>query len=118
MSAEQDVKEGLEASAGLTALVSTRIFPDFRPEGSTLPCVVFGRVGTEFETTISGDVILTRSQMAIACMATTRTQAENVANEAHLALLTAGLLPQNREGDYDDESGTHLVTVLFQHIQT
>lgn len=116
-SPEQETKEALEASVALIALVSTRIYPDARPQNDTLPAIVFGRASTDYTRTISGEVILTRTQMAIVCMSTTRSQAEQIANAAFTAMLTAGFHPSNRESDFDGESGTHLVTVFFEHIQ-
>ncbi len=117
MSAGQETKEALEANVTLVGLVSTRIYPDQRPEQDALPSVVFGRVGTEYVRSISGDVLLTRAQMAVVCMATTRSQAELVADAALTGLLAEGFNPTNRESDLDPESGTHLVTVFVEHIQ-
>lgn len=115
MSAESDIKTALEA-AGVTALVSTRVYPDIRPQDDALPAIVYGRDSTEFITTIHGTVALTRAQMYVGCYAETRAGAEAVANAAHTALLAAGLLPLNRKGDYEDETNGYIVAQLFEHI--
>lgn len=118
MSAETDVKDTLDAAASLIALVSTRIYPDVRPDEDILPAVIFGRVGTDYTRTIHGTVILTKATMAIACFASTRTSAELVADAAYTALLAAGFNPVDRQSDYEEETDTHQVTVFFEHIQT
>ena len=44
MSAELVIKALLEASAGVGALVSTRLYSETRPEGTALPAIVWSEV--------------------------------------------------------------------------
>ena len=115
MSAESAVVAALGA-VGVTALVSTRVYPDMRPQEDVMPAVVYQRTGTTFETTIHGTVAVTRAQMGIGCYAATRTEAEAVADAAHTALMAAGFIPQGRTGDFEDVTNHYIVALLYEHI--
>lgn len=115
MSAEADVKTALGV-AGVTALVSDRVYPDIRPQDDPLPAIVYTRAGTEFINNIHGTVALTRAQMGIGCYAETRAAAEALADAAHTALLSARLIPINRTGDYETETDHYIVVMLYEHI--
>ena len=52
MAAEQDVYDALRNAAAVTAVCSTRIYPDVIPQEKALPAVAYVRAGTEFVTTI------------------------------------------------------------------
>lgn len=117
MSAETALVTAL-AAAGVTALVSTRVYPDARPQEDVLPSVVYQRSDTTFVTTIHGGVSLTRAQMAIGCYAETRSGAEAVADAAHTALLAAGFIPLGRKGDFEDQTSNYIVALLYEHIGT
>ena len=56
MSAESTLYAALSGWAGLTALVSTRIYPDEVPLGVALPAVAWLRESTEFNPTIHGTI--------------------------------------------------------------
>lgn len=116
MSAETALVAALDAAAGVTALVGTRIYPDARPMETALPAIVYLRTGTSFEMTIHGTVALTRAQMGIGCYGRTRDEAEEVADAVHTALLAARFVPLNRNGDFEDETEHYIVAMLFEHI--
>jgi hypothetical protein len=117
MSAESAVVSALTAG-GVTALVSTRVYPDVRPQEDIMPAIVYQRSGTTFETTIHGTVAVTRAQMGVGCYAETRAGAEAVADAAHTALLAAGFIPQGRNGDFEDVTNHYIVALLYEHIST
>ena len=51
MSIESDIVTRLEAYAGLTSLVSTRIYPVKFPQNPTLPAIIYTRIDTQVDTT-------------------------------------------------------------------
>lgn len=118
MSAETALVAALDAAAPVVALVSTRIYPDARPQESTLPAIVYLRTGTRFEMTIHGGVALTRTQLGLGIYAGTRDAAEEVADAVHAALIAAGFIPLNRNGDFEDETENYIVAMLYEHIAT
>ena len=52
MSLEPALVSYLKAYAGLTALVSTRIYPIAFPDGVTMPCVTYQRIDTPYTHTM------------------------------------------------------------------
>lgn len=46
---EEGLYSYLSTFAGLTALVSTRVYPDKIPQGATLPCLTYQRISTPRE---------------------------------------------------------------------
>lgn len=116
MSAETTLKATLDGAAGVTALVSTRIYPDARPQDDALPAIVYARDGTEFVPTIHGTIALTRARLAVACFGATRASAEAVADAAQTAVLAAGFLALNRGADFDADTRTHIVTLGIEHL--
>lgn len=118
MSAESELYAALAARAGLTALVSTRIYPDAIPEDSDLPAVVYQRANTSPITTIGGVVIVEEVRFAISAWAKTRTSADAIADEIAPALATAGNPYADRSTGYDPEVGLHAVTVEVEWWHT
>jgi hypothetical protein len=116
MSAETVLKTTLDAAAAVTALVSTRIYPDTRPQDDVLPAIVYARDGTEYVPTIHGTIALTRAQLSVACFAATRAAAEAVADAAQAAVLAARFNLINRGGDFDVDTRTHIVTLGIEHL--
>lgn len=106
MSAEQDVKDALFASAALLALVgldglgNVKIYPDEIPEGEAVPAVVYERPDSQPEYTLDGALAVTRVSISITCWAKTRTAANAIALEVVGAMYAAGLSPTpNKGGD-------------------
>jgi hypothetical protein len=67
---EDTIPAYLATITGLSALISTRIYPMEIPVGATLPCVVFTRVSTPMESTHdssgdTGDLVHPRMQFDI-----------------------------------------------------
>lgn len=116
MSAETNLKTTLDAASPLAALVSTRIYPDARPQDDILPAVVYVRIGTEYVPTIHGTIALTRAQLAVLAFGVTRASAEAVADAAQTAVLAADFLLINRVGDFDADTRTYVVTLTIEHL--
>jgi len=102
MSAESQAYDTLSGAAAVTALVSTRIYPDFVPQEKTLPSIAITRADTEYTTTIHSDVpVVTAVQLEIWCMAATRLAAEAVADAALSAVAAADFRPVGRRPETD-----------------
>lgn len=116
MSAETVLKATLDGAAGVTALVSTRIYPDARPQDDALPAIVYTRESTEYVPTIHGTIALTRARLVLACFGTTRASAEAVADAALTAVVAAGFLTLNRAGDFDAATQSYVATLAIEHL--
>ena len=66
MSAEAGIYDRLSNFVGLTALVSTRIFPDIAPQDVDDPFVTYDRISTDRDSLLSADsgVVTARFQMS------------------------------------------------------
>lgn len=112
MSLESDLYTRLSTFAGLTALVSTRIYPSRLPDNPTLPAVVYTRITTT-HVLASGDVPLVRARMQIDVWDDSYLDVVAVAAQVHAALDMAsptGLvatIPENDSDDYDSEALLH-----------
>lgn len=113
----------LAAATDLTALVSTRIYPDKAPQHATAPYVVFQRVsGTHLESH-QGSSGLAMPRFQFDAWAPQRSAAENVGKQIRLALqgysnlspvsgtIIQAILAEGHGGGYDDK------TELFRHRQ-
>lgn len=49
------IRDTLAASSGVTALVSTRIYPEFAPQGATYPLVIYGLISSPDRNAIGAD---------------------------------------------------------------
>jgi hypothetical protein len=111
MSAEANLYSALTARAALTALVSTRIFPDVIPEGCALPAIVYQRASTSPVTTIGNVTVAENIRFVITAWAETRTAADAVAVEIGPALAAAENPAVDRSTGYDPECGLYAATV-------
>lgn len=103
MSAETELYAVLTAASGLTALVSTRIYPDILPEETALPAVVYTRTGTQTITTIHGGNMGEFADLQINAWGKTRASAAAVADQIDAALQSAKFPKTNRISGIDDE---------------
>lgn len=111
MSAETELYAALSGLAGLTVLVSSRIYPDAIPENSALPAVVYVRAGTNPTYTIGGQLACEEAKLAITAWAETREQAEAVADQMRIAVDLAGNPISDRSSGFDNEVGLFAVTI-------
>jgi hypothetical protein len=111
MSAETELYAVLSGSAGIGALVSTRIYPDAIPEDQALPALVFARTGTESIIALDGSKIAETARLSISAWATTRTSAEAIADAVETALDTALHPAENRVSGFDGELGLFAATL-------
>ncbi len=107
MSAESELYAALSGHAPLTALVSTRIYPDAIPEDKALPAVVFSRAGTDPVFTVHGLAVAETVRFQIAAWGATRTAAQTAADAVQGALNAAKFPPVNRSSAFDGELGLY-----------
>lgn len=111
MSAETELYAVLSGSAGLTALVNLRIYPDAIPENEPLPAVVFVRAGTNPTYTIGGVLVCEDARFQISAWGNTRASAEAVADQVATLLRSAGNPAVDRSSGFDGEVGLYAVTL-------
>ena len=111
MSSESDLNSALTSRAGLTALVSTRIYPDAIPEGDALPVVVYQRASTSRVTTIGSVTAAETVRFLVTVWSDTRAAAEVTADQVEAALAAAGNPIVDRSAGFDAECGLYAVTV-------
>lgn len=85
MSVESDLVTALGA-AGVTALVSSRVYPAPLPEDATLPAVTYQRISSPTEYHLAGRGPLTLSRFQINSVGATYTSAHGVAEAVSAAL--------------------------------
>jgi hypothetical protein len=117
-SAEATIYSILSSAAGVTALVSTRIYPDLVPEEKNAPYIGFERVGTEPITTIHGTILAQNARMLIACWATTRIAAEALADAVATAMQAAGYLYTARAAELDEATNRLAATLDYEMLIT
>jgi hypothetical protein len=112
MSAETLAYSTLSAAAPVTALVGTRIYPDFVPQEKTLPALAIARAETEYINSIHSNVPLgSIATLGIWCMAATRAEAEALADVVVTALSAFTMLNRSPEFDADSEVLATVLTV-------
>jgi hypothetical protein len=72
--------------AGLTALVSTRIYPTIAPQGATIPCVVIQKISGNRNHTMQGDIPLTNQIHQISIYAESHASQVAIAAQIRVAL--------------------------------
>jgi len=118
MSAESTLYSILSTAAGVTALVSTRIYPDLVPEEKATPYIGYERVSGEQITTLSGDRLGELGGFTVACWAETRLDAEAVANSIITALTGSEFSLLARGSEVDEETGRLAATLDYQILTT
>lgn len=116
MSAETSLYAALSGHAGLTALVSDRIWPDVIPEARTLPGVVFARAATEPIVAMDGSVLAEVAELSIGCWATQRQAADACADQVVAAIAAAGFQFIGRGGGFDDKAQLYVTDITVKRF--
>lgn len=112
LSAETLIFGTLTANGPLTALVATRIYPDFLSQEITLPAIVTQRVESEYVNTIhTGAAAATRITMDTWCLAATRIGAEALADAVEVALPAGLFVLTDRRIEFDPDTETFAAVV-------
>lgn len=114
MSAESDLYDALKDSAGVSALVVGRIYPDIAPEKAKLPLIAWVRTATEYQALIHSGVPDGRHvTLQVYCMADTRKVADQVADAVEAAAGAAGFYPQTRQSVIPGEEDTDVFATVI-----
>lgn len=116
----------LTGFAGLSALVSTRVYPATAPQDPTFPLIVYNRIsGSRFES-LAGSSGLARPRFQFDVYATTYSSAKAVAEQIRLALqgfrgtvASVDIQAVNYNGDsdnYEEDSELYVVSLDFEII--
>lgn len=103
MSAETDLRALLAADGAIAALVGQAISADRMEQGTARPFIVFSRITTVREKTLSGLVVGVLVTLTVQCWADTRVTAEAVADAVQTAIEAVFHTVSNREGVSDPD---------------
>ncbi len=129
MSAAAVIYARLSATTAVTALVSTRIYPDVLPDSPVYPAITYHQISGSSERGAIVDPVMLMSMMQITCWAKSRNQARAIADQVRkamdrLRLVTLGNTVLNDcffENDvdlYDPPTKTYYVALDFRmHIK-
>lgn len=79
---EEGLIARLLATSGVTNLVSQRVYPGRRPQGSSLPTITLSRISGAPMYTDDGETGLASARVQVDCWGTTYTSAKNAARAA------------------------------------
>lgn len=117
MSVESTLYSTLSAAAGVSALVSSRIYPDVVPQEATLPCVAFARLDTLYENTIHSAVpVIETATMEISCMAVTRIAADALCDAVLAAVGAAQFVPVGRRAEFDFDNQMYAAVLTVDYL--
>ena len=83
---EEALRAYLLTKAALTALVSTRVFPDDISDGAALPAVVYQKISDIKDHTLTGISQLESPMIQFSAYATTKASARAISNQIRSAL--------------------------------
>lgn len=113
MGAESIIYAALTNAAGVTAIVSSRVYPGLLPKDKPLPAIVQAKPeDTEYIVTIHSSVpCATRVLMELWCIALTSTEAEALGDAVEDALGAAQIVPTGRRAEVDPETEAHCAII-------
>ena len=115
---EEEIRARLNTFAGVSALVSGRIYPIHLPQNPTYPCVVYTRIANEHFNNLDGSAGLSSPFIQVDAWADDPMEARDIGEQIRLALqgysgsLASGVtihgisLDSDREG-FEYEVGTY-----------
>ncbi len=123
MSFETDLHTRLSQDGGISALVSTRLFPALAPQGTARPYCVYTVVSKPHIYSHSGFSGLSKIKVQVSCYGDSYQQAKNVANAVISALETwpgsqgsQSAFCTNQQDVYETETGLYRIPIEFQII--
>lgn len=119
MSAETALYSALTGASPVTAIVSTRIYPDVVPQEVQLPCVAYARVDTEYEGTLHTSVpIAETATLEIQCLDNDRAGAEALADVVIAAAGAARFVPTGRRAEIDTDNNLWAAVLTVDKFTT
>ena len=119
MSIETDLLDILEANAGVSALIGTRIYPMLLPQTPTLPAIVYSVISAMRTARHGGRASIGEKRIQFSCWGSTYSGAKALADQVRLALdgtkpTTEGAALIAGEHDiYDTETGWFHISMDF-----
>lgn len=119
MTVEENLFTRLSNFAGLTALVSTRIFPNILPQKPTFPAISYRRVSAVRASCMGVDRPNVEARFQVDIWALTYTSARQTADQVRKALQRYNttdiedIFIESEIELYEDESRTHHIAVDF-----
>ena len=116
MTIGQDVYSELSGDAGLSALVGTRIYPQWLPQNVTLPAVMFFQVTENIQNVIGGELGLRNHQIQFDVFADDYSTAQSVVAALNTAVANASAFKSYRltqQELYEPQTEIHRVSVDF-----
>ncbi len=116
MAIGEDVYSELSSDAGLTALVSTRIYPTWLPQNATMPAISYTQISERVQQTIEGEVALRNHMYQFDIWSNTYSGAQTIATALLTAMAAASLFKSYRLGQtetYEPEIDIHRISVDF-----
>lgn len=118
-SPEELIIEALNTNIDVTAIVASRIYPDFLGQKILLPAIVTQRSATEYINVIHGTPpVASNVSMDSYCLGASRLAAEKLADEVVIALSEAGFLVTDRRQDFEEDPITYITLVTCDIFQT
>ena len=115
MSVETDLYDTLANDAGVSALVSTRIYPSLAPESAARPYIIYSVVSVDRYHTLPGVNDPANKRLQMECVDDGYSGAKAVAVAAIAALQGNGY--QQSEYDlYDDQTQAHSIFVDWSFV--
>ena len=109
---EQDLYSALSGSPSTDA--NARIYPDVAPQGAALPFIVYSRISTQPQNSLTRHALLDLVTMQVDCYASTKAGAMTLARQARLLLqgeLSARM--QSEQDDYEPDTKVYRHTMDF-----
>jgi len=103
---ESSIYSRLTAYAGVSDLVSTRIYPVVMPQGTTFPAITYQTNTREKNPTFGADSTISSKEMRITSWADTYSEAKDLADEV-LGALNRWTSGDVQEVFHDDEGDTY-----------
>lgn len=101
----------LSGAAGVSALVSSRIYPGLAPQGTPWPFVVYWRDSSDYLTTLDAQTSVAESKFTVLCYAETYLGAEALSAAVRAALVgwTATSGPQVQHCLIESDNARYVV---------
>lgn len=130
MAVEEDLVTLVAGTAAITSIISTRMWPSRRPQGSAVPSLVYQRISTPRRSTHTGPSGLAWPRFQFSCWGATLNAASDLADQLRFALdgyqgtvggtYFAGIHIANELDDEDTETGhwRRIVDYTVWHRET
>ena len=119
MSAQSSVYSALSSAAAVTAIVGTAIYPDEAPEDTDPPLVIHQAANIDPEYALDGALAFRRSIVSLTCWASTRAQANALADACAATLVSPTMRWSGRDDSvFDVDTGTYASVISVEVFES